>query len=791
MSLAQTDRSGSPRLALKDEEWSERGFRAFKKERFGEAIQAWGSLAPASLMRLKPALAEAHFRRAMGQADRQAAIRDLQAALEAVPEDGRFWYHLGLALHREGDRHGAGKAYAQAARHGFPRQEALAYVQGLLALETAPAVEAPGRARALPGLCLEEDLLSPIRALLRQDWATLAAGAPVPAAAKGTPFVPGMASLLRGIGQVGLGQWTQGLQTLGALSQDLFPAPMEALRAVFLGRAMERAGRSGDARKLRTATLSRTGNATLAAEVAETALADLEVWLEEGRWVQVATVTRDLLKHFPCPRARVAAAIALDHLGREAAAAGRWGEAAGHWNELLRLGGEALPGAVACAHNLALAYEGQEQWDQAATAWEAALAALPKRITKLQVKSGAAYGGLSPEALLQRRDWIERRALELRQRTGQVEEILRQRKALIKRTPQDLQLRLEQVETLMNLDEDRAAEREILAILRLAPDHPGALEASARLLLSQGLPKAAEPSLRRVLALEPGRVSARTALAEALAAQAEHLPRAAHKEAARMLAEAIELAPKDGGFRLMLATCFLEGRAPDQAALQIEAALRLGKGAWRLVFRFWAEREDLAQAKALVERGKATGMLEPAFFTEAGLDCLHVAEDDPFRELAYPRRAGGKAAKGESARAAKAQAWLALGQALLEQAVALDPDVGRLRDLVGALIMYHPDLALPYAERAAALSPADPMVLLDLAVAQSGAGQVESARKTLLKVERAARTHKNREEAVPVLELLRLVPVIGVESLHDSFCRLMMAMEGPGDFDLDAEGIPF
>jgi len=217
------------------------GFKAFKKENFTEAIQAWGSLPQEELPRLKPALAEAHFRRALGQADRLAAIPDLRHALGLVPEDGRFWYHLGLALHQQGEWKGAREAYAQAARHGFPRKEPLAYVRGLLELEAAHADVAPGLARALPGLSLEEDLIAPIRALLLRDWATLAAAAPFPAAthAKGTPAVPGVAGLLRGLGQVGLGQWAQGLQTLGSLSPDLFPGPLEALRVVFLGRALE------------------------------------------------------------------------------------------------------------------------------------------------------------------------------------------------------------------------------------------------------------------------------------------------------------------------------------------------------------------------------------------------------------------------------------------------------------------------------------------------------------------------------------------------------------------------
>ena len=744
------------------------GFKAFKKEKFTEAIQAWGSLSPDSLPQLKPALAEAHFRRALGQADRSAAIPDLRDALGLVPEDGRFWYHLGLALHQNGELKGAREAYALAARHGFPRREPLAYVQGLLELEAAHGEVAPGMARALPGLCLEEDLIAPVRALLMRDWTTLAALAPFPAVphAKGTPAVPGMVGLLRGLGQVGLGQWAQGLQTLGSLAPDLLPGPLEALRVVFLGRALERTGRGADARKIRAATLARTQNATLGAEVAEASLAEMEALLAERRWTPVVPAARELLKHFPCARARGVAAIALDQLGREAFAEGRWGEAANHWRELLRLGGEDLPGKAACAHNLALAWECQEQWDQAASAWEAALAAMPKRITKTRVKAGTAFGGLSPEALIQRREWIERRALELRQRTGMTDDVLRQRKALIKRNPKDLDLRLEQVAMLLDEGEIRAADREISAILRIDPEHLGALEASARVLLMRGLAKPAETVLRRVLAIEPGRAFARRALAQVLAARAVNLPGAADQTAVAMLEEAIELSPKEGRFRLLLADRLLNGHAAEQAQAQLEAALALGPEAWREVFGFWVNRRDLAQLKALVTRGEALGVLDPEFYIDGGLDCLRVAE--------------------ESGRVAKAQAWAAFCRVLLDQAAAHGPSLDQLRDLVSYLLVPHPELALPYAERAAELGPTHPMVLMDLAVAQSGTGQVEAAKATLLKVERVARTHKDRREAASILGLLRVIPALGVHSLHATFCRVMEELEE--DFDSESEG---
>jgi tetratricopeptide (TPR) repeat protein len=760
----------------------DQGFRAFRKERYAEAIQAWSGIGRELPPRVRAALAEAHFRRALGQAEPLAAIRDLRDALKAVPDDGRFWYHLGLVHHRQSDWTGARVAYAQAERHGFPRRDPLAYVQGLVELEMDPSAD-PGR--PLPGISLEADLIAPIRALLARDWTRLAAAGAVPAVAhaKGTPAAPGMAGLWRGIGQVGLGQWAQGIQTLGSLSQNLFPGPMEALRMVFLGRALDRAGRSGEARKLRAATLARTRNATLGAEVAEAAVAEMDAMLAGEQWSQAAAAARDLLKNVPCPRARAVAALALDRMGREAAGQGRWAEAAKHWREALELGGEVLPGAAACAHNLALALEAQEQWDPAASAWELALKALPRRITKAQVKAGTACMGLEPEALLRRREWIERRSLELRRRTGNADAVLRQRKALIKRHAGDIELRLDQAETLIAEGKNPAADREVAAVLRQAPEHPRAWEILGRIQLLEGIAEGAERSLRRALAADPGRVSARKALAQALATQSAHLPRKAHPDAVRMLEEAIGLAPKEGRYRLILADRLLEARAGEQARFQIGEALRLDPGCWREVLRFWVERGDLAQVQALVAEGEVQGDLLPDFYLEAGLNCMQQATElleDPFLDL--PRRSGGKGARGEAARAAKAQAWATYGRTLLERAVPSDASLDRLREVTHLLLGPHPDLALPYAERAVGLAPSDPMLLLDLAVAQSGAERIEAARKTLALAERAAKAGKGRE-AQGVQTVLGMVKSMGVEYLHAMYCKIMGHLDDLDDDD--------
>jgi len=774
--------SGPPltvRVGTGADEWLDQGFKAFRKEQFEEAARAWGNPLLAGQPRAMMLLAEARFRLALSRPEPAKAIPELRLALEAAPEDGRIWYHLGLALYRERDLEGAWQALAQAERHGFTRLEPLVYVQGLLALERDCEL-GPGDASLA--------LLAPFQALLRDDWTALAASAPMPAVAhaKGTPVVPGMVSLLRGLGQAGLGRWAQAAQTLGSLSQDLFPGPLEALRVVFLGRALDGLGRTAEARKLRMAALGRTKNATLAAEVGQAGLADLEAWLAQGRWAEVAREAQAFLKSVPSPRARVAAAIALDHLGREAAARRNWAEAENHWRALLRLGGEPFEGVAAIHHNLALACEGQELWDKAASAWEASLAALPRRITKAQIKAGTAFGGLSPEALLARRAWLEKRALELRQRSNNVEAILRQRKALIKREPQNLELRLEQAEMLMGLDRTREAERELQALLRRVPEHPGALEAIARIQLLEGYTRAAEGTLRRVLAVEPTRASARLELAHALAYQTTNLPGGTNPVAMRMLEEAIALAPREGGIRLTLASRFLAGGAKARAMEQVEQALLIDKRAWAEIFRFWARHGNLAEARKLLARGEGEGVLELGFFLKAGLACLEAASS---AGDAFPGARKGSAM--DTVLKNKVKNWLDLGRSLLDRAAALEPGLETLTDLVGNLLVAHPDLAVPYAEQASVLSPDDPSVLMDLAVAQSGARQFEAARATLKRVERAARKHKDRDDVAAIQGMLGMIPIIGVEALHAVFAKAMLEDFGPGDLELDDEGIPF
>src|SRR5256885_1774002 len=80
----------------------QRGVRAWQAGHIDDAIAIW-SLVVEQDQQLVPALAEAHFRRGLTRPAGTEQLSDLQRAVVLRPDDIRFHYHLGLALHRVGD----------------------------------------------------------------------------------------------------------------------------------------------------------------------------------------------------------------------------------------------------------------------------------------------------------------------------------------------------------------------------------------------------------------------------------------------------------------------------------------------------------------------------------------------------------------------------------------------------------------------------------------------------------------------------------------------------------------
>lgn len=113
----------------------QQGLRLFHAANYDGAIAAWSEPAEGD-ERVAKALAEAYARRSRTRTANSERITDLRRATELVPDDLRYTYGLGLALHAMGDLPAAIERY-----------------EAVLAQEPA----FPGAALALAVALLEQD----------------------------------------------------------------------------------------------------------------------------------------------------------------------------------------------------------------------------------------------------------------------------------------------------------------------------------------------------------------------------------------------------------------------------------------------------------------------------------------------------------------------------------------------------------------------------------------------------------------------------------------------------------
>ena len=216
------------------------------------------------------------------------------------------------------------------------------------------------------------------------------------------------------------------------------------------------------------------------------------------------------------------AALAHDHLGHEAAQAGRWSDAAGHWREA-----EKMHPRRALAQNLALAEEALGRWSRAAEAWRAVARRRPRKPDHPDYLSDAEVAALWAHAA----DCYERSEREERSERdgfnglyGRYEHSECEAAALtcvetaLKYAPDDVELRLKRADLLLARDSVAPAEQELERLLELDPRHTDALRLRAN--LEDAKPHADGASLwRRLLEIAPSDAEARDSLAESYVAR--------------------------------------------------------------------------------------------------------------------------------------------------------------------------------------------------------------------------------------------------------------------------------
>ena len=703
----------------------QQGLQAFQRGRLDQAIAIWTPLA-AQDASLRPALAEAYFRRALKtpSSDDQA-LSDLRQALALAPAAPRYHYHLGMRLHYLGDLASASASY-QAALNGGPRDTAL--LIALVALEQDPQADLA----RLPSSSAEiSALLAPVQALL--------AGHELPEATVAASVAP--LRVLRGIGHAeadgvadlwrGLAQIATGGATITA--QHSLPNPLlVTIRRVYQGLALAQAGDqdSALARWIQPDPLAARVAAFLV-NVSAALYARLSRMAENGEQMAAAEL---ILETWSLPLDGPALdelrVKLLDQAAHAAAQLGNWAAAANMWEHARQLVSRSttLGSPRPLNHNLALAYEAQEHWEAAAEAWRAMLR------TKRKRKEGAAPDGLSDAQWA----WVRKRVVECYKQAGRPDEAVTVFRQMIKAEPGDLDLRLQLADALLANEQDQAALNEVNRILQIDPNFAEAQLRAAELHSARGYLPVAEQLMRKALAANPERQDIRRQFAQLLLTHATTYTNYGNDKAAEpLLREGMQLDPTNFLFPLNLAHISFNLNRRAKAEQALERVLELAGDrleAYLGVFRCWLVEEDLAQARALIVRIDAQLKAAPDLYAQLG--CLVLVEQSEQPEFPSPFAAPRKPAKKPPAETP----WSIFAQELIDQALALKPDDARLHSNIAAsLLAVRPAMALHHASEAARLAPDDPSAQILYGMALGMSQQKREAKEQLRKAAALAR----------------------------------------------------
>lgn len=734
------------------------GLRAFRQHDFSNAVAQWGRLNLEAEPAVRPALAEAHFRRALAVREVSPAIADLTRALELLPAEARYRYHLGLAYHRAGRLAEALEAYARAAEAGF-RREGVGLARGLAEIERNPHLDLGTLGWLSPE---ERAALSPVAALLRGDTRAALASDPGNWIDRlKERFAGNSASRLwRGLAHLAAGQAGEALAALTLPPGQSLPADAETVRVFYRGLALAATGDREAALAEWAAAAARRPTPRLQAALAGVHVSRVRALLEAGAWAEALKAAQAALRLIPGQRALVSAVlVAHNRLANEAARRGEWKEAAAHWEEMRTLLATApVFGPVApILHNMAIAHEALGEWEAAAGAWRALMGTLPRR----QSRARAVEPDGRSLSVAGQRAWMRRRVLDCYKKAGQPDQAIALYRQAVKASPDDLDLRLELANALLANGRVIAGRNELLRILEKDPKH---IEAQVRLAEAhqqRGEERDAERLLRAALETEPGCEPARRGLVEIVRRRGHAQFNAGRvAQSAVFYRAGLELAPDDVDLLVSLGYAELKQRNPVAARAHFEAALVKGETAAYLeVFRRWVLEKDMEEARQVLARAEAAGVVSAHFYVDAAEVCFdNLGPPDALFSLFGPPRAK---------RRPRPDRWEALGRELIQRAEGAGGDQNEvLRHILAAIGPTQPGLGLDYAQRWADRLPDDPTALTTLSLFQAMNDQMRPARETLRRAADLARKQGNSELLGHIEDLRRQLnnPLFGLAS---------------------------
>jgi tetratricopeptide (TPR) repeat protein len=737
----------------------QRGLHAFQAGRFAEAIVAWTPLAerdPAA----RAALAEAHFRRALGGPPLAPALDDLRRAVGLAPDQPRYRFHLGRYLHRSGDLAAAREQY-RAVLERDSSWAGAAKLLALVALEQNPRADLADLPGFTPTL---ERLIVPAQALLRGDAMPDDDDSPV-------------GRFWRGLGRVATGD--------AAASDDLadersLPTPtLNALRRYYRGVAAARAGDTATAQKLWQRTLEADiVPARLRENLAVLLLEQLTALVDAGDIVGAAALAQRSIGLPGSAAFDELRLLALDRGAYTAAAAGDWSRAAELWQVAREIVGSSanLGSPQPLLHNLALAYECLERWEEAADAWRGMLRTRPRR-------KAAEESALSDQQWA----WVRTRIITCYQHAGRPDQALAVFRQIIKEDPNDLDVRVQLADALLANDQARAAENEIGRILQIDSQHVDALLRHVAFIDTRMQLPESEQIMRDLVARHPERADLRQLAGQHFLQHGrQYAEWGSIDKALNAFVEGERYDPENYLLLLNQARMLLGRRPHEEIRALVDRATALAgeqPEAYVKILETWVIADRIDEARALLGRLASDQKLDAPAYVDFGLMMIMHTTPPPAPLGMFPFLG----AAPPPPPAPTDTPWTQLASELLDRAVAMRPDDLALHmAIASALLLSRPDLARRYVEAAAQLAPDDPNVLILLGMVQGLNEQVREAKATLQRAAQLARKQGQRELAQQAQEMRQLVGTPMLRSMLQM--SLLSAEMGDLDdgFDIDS-----
>lgn len=449
--------------------------------------------------RAQQVLAEAAFRQTAAASDMKERLRFLNRALEQAPNDSRLHHHRGLTLLRLGESANAQKEFDwlianDVSRHNEKGSKIEFMKQALHLAQDQPTDES--------NLAADEAQLLKVV----QKFVNNAPKEEILPLVKSSTHIPKQHAEL----WMALLDMRDKPKTASQKTRDRLAtaASLSPLASYYLGVAALRkkevqpaldAWKAAANSGFQQPWFEENRSKLLRECASEMAKAD--------RWHEIIELTEDQINSDGDKVLVETVAAAHFHVGYDAVQRNNWPLALSHW----QLASE-LKQSRQLAQNLAIAYEKQEDWPEAAQTWREMVRRRPRK------ESHPDYLSDSQVAVIWTRAGACYHRAELETDGNYFplyEEKLTCYKNAVKYDPQNLDLRMQLVLAYLEEERNEAAENELERVLEIDPDNVPAL-LRLGILYDQQWGGKPLPLWERALELEPNNVDARNAVASAI-----------------------------------------------------------------------------------------------------------------------------------------------------------------------------------------------------------------------------------------------------------------------------------